>query len=263
MALYLSLFGISLLPLQLCTLSSLMPGVNIFCRTVFCVLYIHMYLGRTYVNTSYICAYFQHKYVLRTYVLTLCICTYFDICTYFAHMYILRMYVLTWYICKYFVHMYVLPTYVHSSYVCTMYLLCPYVQCAYFAHMYLLCHMYVLGIHTLYLCKYFLHVYHKFFYICPAINNILTVAGISPQGIATMTYPIERLWPSQKNFGGLVIPYPWCKSPAEMSLCTSVYSRIARAWQDFRLCCCTVHYVCTQNNNKKSSCVFNNYFIYA
>ncbi len=38
MVLYLSLFRISLLALPLCTVSSLMPGVTIFCRTVFCVL---------------------------------------------------------------------------------------------------------------------------------------------------------------------------------------------------------------------------------
>ena len=63
------------------------------------------------------------------------------------------------------------------------------------------------------MCTYVVHtenhtVTKNFFYICPAINNILTVAGISPQGIATMTYPIERHRPSQKNLGGLVIPYP-------------------------------------------------------
>ncbi len=38
MFLYLSLFIISLLTIPDCTVSSLMPGVNIFCRTVFCVL---------------------------------------------------------------------------------------------------------------------------------------------------------------------------------------------------------------------------------
>ncbi len=36
--LYLYLFIISLLAIPVCTVNSLMPGVNIFCRTVFCVL---------------------------------------------------------------------------------------------------------------------------------------------------------------------------------------------------------------------------------